>query len=263
MPENAREPSGAQSVERALLLLRVVCTRGHMGWRLSDLAQHCGLGVSTTHRLLAALVRERLVRQRASDRHYVLGPMLFELGFARPRAHADFLEAGKHALGRIHRKTGVMSYLMLRSGTDLVCAARAGLPAQQAFSIEVGARRPLFSGAHGIAMLIAMPEEERRCVLECNLFEVKRLGSRWVRGLERVLAESQRQGFGVHRGEIVPGVHALAVAVPGAGGGPFASLSVLGPAEALTAARTKPVVALLREEAERLAAEALMLDLQF
>lgn len=248
--------SGAQSAERTLLLLRTVATRGQIGWRLSDLSRHCAIGVSTTHRLLHSLVRERLVRQRESDRHYVPGPMLFELGLALPRSHAGFVDAARPCLLRLARKTGVMAYLMLRSGSDLVCAAREGTLKQQAFSIEPGSRRPLLSGAHGIAMLIELPEAERRRVVDQNLKELQRLGTRWVRGLERVLAESLRHGFGVHRGEIVSGVHALAVPILDAKRAPFASLSLLGPGDALPPSKTRAAVALLQEEAKYLAGEA-------
>jgi DNA-binding IclR family transcriptional regulator len=258
----SRSRSGAQSAERTLLLLRTVATRGQIGWRLSDLSSHCALGISTTHRLLHSLVRERLVRQRESDRHYIPGPMLFELGLALPSSHGDFVEAARPSLARISRKTRVMSYLMLRSGTDLVCAARAGTLPQQAFSIETGTRRPLLSGAHGIAMLVELPEAERRRIVERNIRELQRLGSRWIRGLERVLAESLRQGFGVHHGEIVTGVHALAVPITDTQGEPFASLSLLGPAEALPASRNRAVVAMLREEAKFLAREAVRIGLQ-
>ncbi|HWI36093.1 MAG TPA: IclR family transcriptional regulator [Burkholderiales bacterium] len=258
----SRARSGAQSTERALLLLRTVATRGQIGWRLSDLSSFCGLGISTTHRLLQSLVRERLVRQREVDRHYVPGPMLFELGLALPRSHTDFVDATQTCLARVARKTGVMAYLMLRSGPDLVCAARAGALPQQAYSIEPGSRRPLLSGAHGIAILIELPEAERRRVVERNLRELQRLGSRWVRALEGVLAASVRAGFGVHRGEIVAGVHALAVPVIDQRARPFASLSLLGPADALPASRSRSLVALLRTEAAFLAREAVRLGLE-
>lgn len=257
----SRQRTGAQSADRTLLLLRTVATRGQIGWRLSDLSSHCALGVSTTHRLLSSLVRERLVRQRETDRHYVPGPMLFELGLALPPSYGDFVETARSCLARISRKTGVMAYLMLRSGTDLVCAARAGSLPQQAFSIEPGSRRPLLSGAHGIAILLELPEAERRRIVERNRRELHRHGARWIRALERVLAESLRQGFGTHRGEIVAGVHALAVPIVDTRGGPFASLSLLGPADALPASRTRATVAMLQEEARFLAREAVRLDL--
>jgi DNA-binding IclR family transcriptional regulator len=98
--------------------------------------------------------------------------------------------------------------------------------------------------------------------VERNLRELQRLGGRWIRALERVLAESLRHGFGIHRGEIVAGVHALAVPILQPRREPFASLSLLGPAEALPASRTRATVAMLQQEAKFLAREAVRLDLQ-
>lgn len=72
--ETAR--TGTQSVERVLQLLRVIATRRHFGWRLTDLAEHCALSPSTVRQLLACLLRERLVLQRSIDRHYLPGPLL-------------------------------------------------------------------------------------------------------------------------------------------------------------------------------------------
>jgi DNA-binding IclR family transcriptional regulator len=258
----AARRSGAQSTERTLQLLRVISTRGHFGWRLSDLAQHCEIGPSTAHRLLACLVRERLVHQRANDRHYMPGPMLFELSLALPACYEEFLGAAQASLARLARRTHAMSYLMLRSGSDFVVAARAGTPAQKAFSLEIGTRRPLLTGAGGIAMLVALREDDRNEIVARNLKEIRRFDLARVRSLEKVLAESHKQGYGVHHGQIVPGVHALALAVFGPDAKPFASLSVLGPADILPASRTKQVMALLKDEAACVAQEAVRVDLR-
>src|SRR3954466_3395768 len=73
---------GTQSIERAVHVLTEVTGRSRFGWRPTDLAARCGLDRGTTHRILACLVRERLVQQREVDGHYVPGPLLFELGLA-------------------------------------------------------------------------------------------------------------------------------------------------------------------------------------
>jgi DNA-binding IclR family transcriptional regulator len=105
-------------------------------------------------------------------------------------------------------------------------------------------------------------EDERNAIVARNLREIRRFDLARVRSLERVLAESQKQGYGVHHGEIVPGVHALALAVFAPDGKPFASLSVLGPAEILPAGRTKQVMALLKDEAGYMAREAIRVSLR-
>lgn len=253
--------SGTQSIERTLHVLRVISARGQFGWRLSDLAMHCSLEPSTVHRLLACLVRERLVEQRPSDRHYIPGPMLFELSLSLPRQYGEFLHACEAPLARLARRTRTVSYLMLRSGPDFVCAARGGSPALKAHSIEIGTRRPLMTAAGGVAILIALHEEEMQQVVERNLQDVRRFGTTRLRSLEKVLRESRKQGFGIHQGQITPGVHALGLAVFRWDGRPFASLSVVGSAEDLPQSQTRQVFALLRDETRQVAREAGRLNL--
>ena len=78
---------GTQSIERAALILREIATRGVAGGGLWDLADRCELDRGTTHRILGALVRKRLIEQRASDRRYFLGPLVFELSVTRFFVH--------------------------------------------------------------------------------------------------------------------------------------------------------------------------------
>jgi len=80
---------------------------------------------ATTHRLLACLVRERMVRQRSSDRHYFPGPLLFELSLANP-VYEDFQAAARAPVERLYRSFGTMAALFLRSGCESVCTVRAG-----------------------------------------------------------------------------------------------------------------------------------------
>ena len=251
---------GTQSIERTLELLRLIATRGQFGWRLSDLAAHCSLRSSTVHRLLACLARERFVKQRGSDRHYIPGPMLFELSLSLPQ-YAEFLEACSGPLSRLARRIGTVSYLMLRSGADFVCAARGGSPTLKAHSIEIGTRRPLMSAAGGVAMLVALGEEEMRRIVDRNLHDVRRFGTARASSLQKVLRESLKQGFGIHQGQITPGVHALGLAVFRSDGMPFASLSVVGSADALPPSRTRQVLSLLRDATQEVAREAGRLNL--
>jgi len=240
--------TGTQTVQRTVRVLKVIAARGRFGWRLSDLARHCQMSKGTMHRVLGGLARERLVLQRAADRHYLPGPLLFELGLALP-SFSEFLGASQAPLRRIARKTGMVAYLFLRSGNDFVCASRQGTSELKALSIEIGTRRPLLSAAGGIAILVALEKAESGPVLEDNLREIGHFGPQRIRALQAVLKESCHRGFGLHKGQIVPGVHALGLAVHDPAGEPFASLSVVGEAAKLPPSRVPQVLSLVAREA--------------
>ena len=246
--------SGTQSLERAAVLLKALAARGTMGWRLSDLARRCELDKGTAHRIMAFFVRERLARQRAGDRRYVPGPLVFELSLALP-GYAAFQAACAPHLKRVAGRIGGVSFLCLRSGTDFVCAANAGDSPVKALAHEVGLRRPLVVSAGGVAILIALPGEEARGIVAENMKRVRTSGEVRAKAVERMLRRSEAQGYGVHLSDIVPRVNTYGVAIRDARGLPFASISVAGASDDLPPARASQILPVLEDAARAIGRE--------
>ncbi|OGA55121.1 MAG: hypothetical protein A3G24_18010 [Betaproteobacteria bacterium RIFCSPLOWO2_12_FULL_62_13] len=215
----------------------------------------CKLDRGTTHRILACLVRERLVCQRSNDRRYVPGPLLFELGLSLP-AFAAFQAACSAPLDRVAKRLGGMSLLCLRSGSEFVCAASVGATPMKALTIDVGTRRPLIVAVGGVSILIALPREEARTIIAQNMKYVARFGAARIRSLERVIRQSETRGFGISQSDIVRGVSAFGMAIRDARGWPFASISVVGLAENFPTSRVPEVIGTLEEEARWIARQA-------
>ena len=246
---------GTQTLERGARLLRELAARGTVGWRLSDLARRCELDKGTAHRLLACYVRERLARQRPGDRRYVPGPLLFELSLALP-AYAGFRTAAAKPLAEAATAAGGYAFLCLRSGSDFVCAANAGMASAKALEHEVGLRRPLVVSAGGMAIVVALAPAEASAVIAENMRRVQAAGEVRTKAVERMLRRSQAQGYGVHLGDIVPNVNTFGLAIRDAAGAPFASISLAGRAEDFTPARVPRIVAALEIGARAIAGEA-------
>jgi DNA-binding IclR family transcriptional regulator len=243
---------GTQSIERAVALLKELSARGTFGWRLSDLAAHCNLDKGTAHRILNCLQRERLVQQRERDRHYLPGPLLFELSLTLPPL-AEFQAACQAPLSRVARRTGGVAFLYLRSGADFVCAARIGATSIKGLSIQVGTRRPLVSSAGGVAILVALPDEESRSIISENMKRIARFGELRTKSIEKMIRRSQSHGFGVNLGDVVPGINSFGVAVKDSKGAPFASVTVSGASADFPASGIQKVVAVLEEEGSQIA----------
>jgi DNA-binding IclR family transcriptional regulator len=243
---------GTQSIERAVALLKELSARGTFGWRLSDLAAHCNLDKGTAHRILNCLQRERLVQQRERDRHYLPGPLLFELSLTLPPL-AEFQAACQAPLSRVARRTGGVAFLYLRSGADFVCAARIGATSIKGLSIQVGTRRPLVSSAGGVAILVALPDEESRRIISENMKRIARFGELRTKSIEKMIRRSQSHGFGVNLGDVVPGINSFGVAVKDSKGAPFASVTVSGASADFPASGIQKVVAVLEEEGSQIA----------
>lgn len=223
--------SGTQSLGRGIKLMRMIATRPGFGWRLSDLAAACQQDKATVHRMLVCMVEERLVEQRASDRHYLPGPLMYELGLALPE-RVQFQRGAEATVQAFARRMAGIALLLLRSGNEYVCSLRAGTLSLSGLMVYAGTRRPLFTSVGGVAILQTLGEDEVREVLLDNVSqEIARRGTGRLEALQKMRERSDRHGFGVNLGDVVPGVHAFAVPVRGARGDAFAALCLIGTAE--------------------------------
>ena len=237
MPRSADDSrSGTQSIERAIHVLREITARSKFGWRPSDLAARCGLDRGTTHRILACLVRERLVQQRGSDRHYIPGPLIFEMSLAMP-AYAGLRTACQPILARLARQLPGYALLCARSGAETVCIASAGIPAYLGTAFDVGTRRPLTATAAGVAILVALPAAEAEAIADHHLQRADTPSEPSRNALRRMWRRSQTLGYGVNLGFTARNVNAVGVPLRDADQRPFGSLALAGDAASLPSAR--------------------------
>lgn len=251
--------TGTQSLGRGIKLMRMIAARPEFGWRLSDLAAACNQDKATVHRMLACMLEQRLVEQRASDRHYLPGPLMYELGLALP-VRGQFQRRAETALQAFARRMGGIAMLLLRSGNEYVCSARVGKPQLSGLMIHPGTRRPLFTSVGGVAILQTLPADEAREVLLENVTqEVARRGADRLEALQNMRERSDRHGFGLNLGDVVPGINSFAVPVRDSRGGAFAAVCLVGTPELYPGDHLADIHRELLVAAECLGEEALKL----
>src|SRR5262245_44049405 len=104
------KPEGARAIAKAALVLRSLSTFGSGGAKLKDICDVTGLPKPTAHRILAALVAERLIERPAGSRDYRLGPELFAFG-ATIADIFDLKGLARESLDRLAKETGDTIYL--------------------------------------------------------------------------------------------------------------------------------------------------------
>ena len=251
-PLPAPPDDGAQTVRRALAVLRLVATGQEHGVRLTDLAAMSGLSRPTVHRLLKALGGEAAAEQDPETRRYRIGPELALLGLARavPFPIRAIAEPGLLALARQAADT---VFLSLRHGADSVCVARhVGHHAIQVLSIDVGARRPLGASVSGIALLAALEPEQARSLTLANAPRLAQRGRSTAAVLRQVQAARQL-GYAYAAEGVMPGTSALATTVRDADGEAVAAISIAALAERLDRRRMPLVLAMMQEQGRNIA----------
>jgi len=249
--DDAAEVGGAQSIQRALRVLRFVVAQPN-GARLREITTDTGLNKATCHRILSALVNENFLRFDRATFRYELGMEAVLIGWAA-RARQDIQALAQGALERICRSTGDTVFLSIRSGSEAVCIDRhVGDFPIKTLTLEVGSRRPLGVGAGSLALLAFLPPEEIEDVLAANaerLTPYDMLSPDIVRTHAR---ETRIKGFAFNDGYIIPGMSAVGVPVLAADDRPVAALSVAAIASRMGDERRGKIVALLQQEAASL-----------
>ncbi|MDQ8034593.1 MAG: helix-turn-helix domain-containing protein, partial [Bordetella sp.] len=167
---------GAQTVRRALALLRLVACGQERGVRLVDLERMSGLNRPTVHRLLKTLIQEGAVEQDAATRRYLIGPEISLLGLARTRRF-PLLTLADPYLAELADQVGDTVFLSIRHGHDSICIGRrTGHHPIQVLSIEVGVRRPLGVGVSGVALLANLAPADSAALVHDNAARLAVLG---------------------------------------------------------------------------------------
>lgn len=247
--------AGAQSVRRALAVLRVLATGQERGVRLTDVVSHTGLNRPTVHRLLRVLVEEGAVEQDLSTRRYLVGGEVSLLGLARASRLPIQAIAEPH-LRYLSESLGDTAFLTIRNGTDSVCIdRRTGSFPVKVLSIEIGARRPLGVGVSGLVLLASLPADEAADVVRRNARKLKALHVDPAELLARAV-RTRAQGYAYAPVGVVPGSRAVAVPICLADGRTVAGLAIATITERLPDARVESVVAQMRARAQLIGAQA-------
>jgi DNA-binding IclR family transcriptional regulator len=217
----------SHTLDRGLRALEVLA-RHPDGLSVAQLADALGTHRAAVYRLLGPLGDHHLIR-RDEDGRFALGPGLIELAAGvRPRLR----ETAEPVLQRLADQLGATTALTLRDGEEAVVALvlfPSELPMHLTY--RAGMRHPLTQGCPGHVLLAAAAPKP---------------------GEPADVTRAREFGYGVSRGELLPGATGVAAAVCAPGHEPGASISAVW-IEGLDPDLAAPaVIAAAREIAARL-----------
>jgi DNA-binding IclR family transcriptional regulator len=235
-----------QSLDRGIALLHLLAKAGQDGRRLAELQRETGLSKPTVHRLLTTLKRHALVAQTDNSKRYCLGPEIAVLGWSATRQLYDLKDLCDEDMAALASSTGDTSFLVVRSGYETICIDRQTGPYPiKAFTVDVGARRPLGIGATGIAFLAAMPTaqvEEALATMEPALKQYP-VSPQKIRA---AVSMARRSGYALSDGTVVKGVRGLAINIKNPTSKVVASIGIAAISERVSESRIPQLIRILR-----------------
>jgi IclR family acetate operon transcriptional repressor len=226
--DTVKERSGVQSIDRAFAIL------GHIaqyqeGISLAELSKCVGLHTSTTFHLVRTMVELGVVRQAKATKRYHLGRTIFGLA-ASSSSEVDLIATATPFLEELAQESGESSHLALRSGNDVVVAARvAGTGAFQLVE-RAGGLRPAHCTGLGKVLLAAMPEAQFESYLATA--QLQALTPKTITDPKQLRAEIERvrqSGVGFDDAEFNDEVRCVAAPIHDFTGQAIGAVGVSGP----------------------------------
>ena len=222
--------SSIQVIERMIRLLDALA-RSPDAVTLKSLAQSTGLHPSTAHRILTALLADRLV-ERADQGNYRLGMRLLELGNL-VKSRLSVRELALPFMRELHAETGEAVNLSVRRDDEIVYVERtsSGRSLMRVVNI-IGARAPLHITAVGKLFLAEDSAAELRGYAQrTGLRSYTRASITSLEPLEKEIERVRKQGFAFDNEEAEIGVRCIGAGIRDDTGMLVAGLSVSAPAE--------------------------------
>lgn len=240
--------AGAQSLRRALQLLRLLARHPEDGLKLGTVISESGLTRSTVHRLLSCLVEEQFAERDSSTNRYRLGIDAMQLGFASMRGTA-LISQCRPQMQKVARISGDTVFLLVRQGDYSVCLHREeGHFPVRVFTTNVGERRLLGIGAGGLSLMAALSDAEISHILERNALAYGLSGFTPMRMVSAV-QRTREAGYSEITDTVTKGVSGVGCTFHPSPNS-IAAVSIGAITPRLSASRKKELARLLRESFE-------------
>jgi DNA-binding IclR family transcriptional regulator len=244
--ETAPAPKGAQSIQRALALLREVAKYNDQGANLSKLARKTDLHLATAHRILSVLASEGLVTHDPLTKLYHLGLELYRLGHAAQQYTVR--DNFRGALERIASLTHDTVFLLIRSGNDVLCIDTVqGEYPVRTIVVDVGARRPLGIGAGSLALIAFLPVDEFEAVVTANTPRYPRYQNLAADDIRAMAKKGRRAGYVLSDGLFHEDAASVGVPIFDFEGGVTAAITVSAIRSRMGLKRRAEIAELVRE----------------
>ncbi|PRY58240.1 IclR family transcriptional regulator [Knoellia remsis] len=193
--------------------------------RLSDIARHTGLPVSTVHRILQELVTAGWAREE-EGRTYVLGARLLSLP-SRTTGSEDLARLARPQLRRLCEESGRTVHFAMLDGDQLVYVDKLEGTRAYAMRSRIGMTLPLHCTAIGKAVLAQLPDAEvRQVARRAGLPPLTPRTMTDATVLLRHLAKVRTRSFAVDDEENEPHTRCVGAAVVNHRGEPIGGVSV-------------------------------------
>lgn len=221
--------------------------------RISDLVEATGLPLGTLHRLLSALVQERLLKQDPRSKTYTIGSRLSDLTVSA-RDHVDVARLVSPTLAKLSAETGECVAVAMMESDQVIYRVKLDAGGLLRVAVKVGEGAPFHATAAGKAVLAFIdPDHQARIMRRLELGKFTDRTIVMPEKLNAELSSIRASGVAYEDEEFAPGVRALAAPLIDRRRDAIGALVIIGPLVSLNDAKLAALVLDLKEAAQEIA----------
>jgi DNA-binding IclR family transcriptional regulator len=180
----------------------------------------------TVHRIVAAMIAERLLVENPHSATLALGPRLIQLA-SRSWGRSELRLAAVDELKRLRDLTGETVHLAVPNGDSMVYIEKLESPSAVRMASRIGTSVSLHATAVGKAYMAALDDEALEPLLAglpMPRFTEKTTAD--IGALRMQISQTRARGWSVDNEENEPGIFCFGAVIRGSGGVPVAAISV-------------------------------------
>lgn len=243
MAENTKH---IQSLERASAIVDFIAS-SNGGASLGEISEGVGLGKSTTHGLIATLIKLRYLQQDSMTQRYSLGLKFLEIGQTY-LAHLDLRSIALPYLRELKDCFQETVQLGILADNQVVYIEKIESIRSLHLNTYVGLRAPMYCTGLGKALLMGFSDAQLDLMFaDVEFMEFTQHTLKSLLELKRNIAEARERGYVFDMEEIAMGLRCVAAPVLDHRGKPLGSISVAGPLGRFEPERMKEIGEKLKE----------------
>lgn len=237
---------GVPNLQRGMAVLEYLATNNRAA-TITELAERLDYPTASVYRITSALAGMGYLARDPASKRYTLTNQMLLLGQPHGRGRG-LVESALPAMRGLRKATGETTQLCCMVDRDAVVLEQLLAIHPFKYSVDLGARCPVYSCAPGKAMVAALPDEDRVELiarLRFKKFTETTITSRAV--FEKEMAIAARDGFAIDRAEGLEGIHCIAAPILDRNGHPVGAITIAGPSSRIKRADFKRLGGIVTE----------------
>ncbi|MCF7847628.1 MAG: IclR family transcriptional regulator [Kiritimatiellales bacterium] len=237
------------NLERALEILQRLSEKPQ-GMTQKELIDSLGVSKNSIYRITMTLMNHGFISRGEVSRRYFLTRKMMMLG-ATAMGDSHLVELAIDEMRELRDKVNASVYIAVLEGTKGVILEQAigGTPFK--FSVDLGSRFNLHSGAPGKALLAFLPDDE--CDALLSRLKLEKYNERTIttkKAMKEEIAKIRKQGYATDLAEEFEGCHCIGTVIKDHRKYPIAMIWATGSSFSLTADRFPKVGKLVKGTAD-------------